>query len=131
MSLRYWILDASGEPVPAELREMLVWSHEHHEELILAKDRVGEAEVSTVFLPLSAFGRPTWETMIFGGPLDQHQRRYLSRKEAIAGHVNTVAELFRATNGDGACGLCRKQYADCQCNPATAPIKPGDRTGGR
>lgn len=27
-----------------------------------------------------------------------------------------------------ACGLCTKPYAKCTCDPATAPIVPGDRT---
>jgi hypothetical protein len=31
-----------------------------------------------------------YETMIFGGPLDQEQWRYASREEAVAGHATAV-----------------------------------------
>lgn len=50
--------------------------------------------VSTVFLGLDhSFGRSEpllYETMIFGGPLDQEQWRYSNESEARAGHKNAV-----------------------------------------
>lgn len=57
-------------------------------------------EVSTVFLchdhDFSGLGPPVlWETMIFGGPLDQDTRRYTSRADAVQGHAEMVE---RATN---------------------------------
>lgn len=47
--------------------------------------------VSTVFLGLDHSFLPgatpvLWETMIFGGPLDEYQWRYTSRDQAVAGH---------------------------------------------
>lgn len=53
----------------------------------------GNIEVSTVFLGLnhnfSREGRPIlFETMIFGGLLDQHQWRYCTWEDALIGHEN-------------------------------------------
>lgn len=50
--------------------------------------------VSTVFLALDhSFGgdKPVlYETMIFGGEYDQHQRRYHTEEEARAGHMEAL-----------------------------------------
>ena len=47
-------------------------------------------QISTVFLGLDhAFGSGPpilWETMIFGGLLDEFQERYATKAEALAGH---------------------------------------------
>jgi|SRR5215831_252787 len=53
---------------------------------IVAQDRIGDVFVSTVFLGLS-FDGDLWETMIFGGPHDQYQRRYQSKHDAERGHT--------------------------------------------
>lgn len=55
--------------------------------------------VSTVFLGIDhrwmGEGRPlVFETMVFGGPLDQEQRRYCTYAEALAGHTAIVGELL-------------------------------------
>lgn len=51
--------------------------------------------VSTVFLAMDhgfAENRPVlWETMVFGGPCDDHMERYSSRTAAKAGHRAIVA----------------------------------------
>jgi hypothetical protein len=105
--LGQYILDENGEPVPAPgLRQWGQWLQDHQEERILAKDKIGNAEVSTVFLGLdhgvsflrkdfdSATYKPTlWETMVFGGPYDQHLARYTSREDALAGHGKIVQML--------------------------------------
>lgn len=66
---------------------------------IVAKDRIGDVRVSTVFLGLDhSFGDGTpllFETMIFGGPHDQYQDRYSTWEEAEAGHAKALA-LVRA-----------------------------------
>ena len=55
----------------------------------------GDVKVSTVFLGLDhAFGDGPpilFETMIFGGPKDQYQERYLTWEEAEEGHKIAVA----------------------------------------
>lgn len=60
-----------------------------------------KVEVSTVFLGLDhgflESGPPVlWETMIFGGPLDQEQWRYTSREDAEKGHAFAEARARRA-----------------------------------
>jgi hypothetical protein len=64
---------------------------------VVKKSWVGDSEVSTVFLGLDhgfGFEGPLWfETMIFGGPLDQSQRRYGTWKDAVEGHATAVEEL--------------------------------------
>ena len=61
----------------------------------VADDHVGEVHVSTVFLGLDYnYGHAPhpvlYETMVFGGPHHEHQRRYCTRAEAAAGHYETL-----------------------------------------
>jgi hypothetical protein len=58
-------------------------------------------DVSTVFLCLdhghSLDGPPIlFETMVFGGPMNDWQRRYATWDEAMAGHRETVALVRKA-----------------------------------
>jgi len=90
----HYILNANGDAEPCgSLYEWAAWFETANR--TLAKDQVGEALVSTVFLGLDhSFGGQVpvlWETMIFGGPHDQHQDRYSSREAALAGHASAVA----------------------------------------
>jgi len=69
---------------------------------VVGKTKVGKASISTVFLGLNHSWepdeKPLWfETMIFGGPLDQWQERYTTWDEAEAGHKKLVrlAKLVR------------------------------------
>ncbi|UFS59508.1 hypothetical protein [Subtercola endophyticus] len=68
----------------------------------VALTKVGEAEVSTVFLVIDhGFGRGEpvlFESMIFGGPRDQEGWRYHTEAEALSGHNALVAELQAATS---------------------------------
>ena len=66
----------------------------------MKKTKVGNIEISTVFLGLDhSFGgkKPLlFETMIFGGKLDQEQERYTTWEQAEKGHkgmVNKVKEV--------------------------------------
>lgn len=82
MSQRYAKLDA-GEPDP--------WR--------VARDEVGEWNVSTVFLGVDhqfGNGPPVlWETMVFGPePWSDWQDRYTSRADAEVGHARVV-EMIR------------------------------------
>jgi hypothetical protein len=94
----YYRLDDSGEPVPIPLYEE--GRHHHLERCfsdrrrILQQDTIGDAKVSTVFVCINhqfGSGPPIlFETMIFGGPLDQSQWRYSTREAALEGHKNVV-----------------------------------------
>lgn len=65
---------------------------------IVKQVSVNGAKVSTVFLGLdhnfSRSGPPlVFETMVFGGPMDQEQQRYSTWEEAEAGHDEMVARM--------------------------------------
>jgi hypothetical protein len=65
---------------------------------IVAQTMVGEVRVSTIFLGLDynfhLSGPPLlFETMVFGGELDQEQERYSNWDEAVAGHEAMVARI--------------------------------------
>jgi hypothetical protein len=66
----------------------------------VASDEVGDVRVSTVFLGLDhGFGSDVpivFETMVFGGALDQEQVRYATYDEAEAGH-KAMLERVKAT----------------------------------
>lgn len=89
-----YILDADGNA--ARERDIQRWGEwfETHDRR-LAQDRVGDVNVSTVFLGLDhSFGDGPpllWETMIFGGEHDQYQERYSTKAEALAGHAKALA----------------------------------------
>lgn len=58
----------------------------------------GNINVSTVFLGIDhgfgGGGRPVlFETMVFGGKMDEHQVRYCTYEEAKQGHRETVLEV--------------------------------------
>ena len=66
----------------------------------VAQDRVGDVQISTVFLGLDhSFGQPgppiLFETMVFGGPLDSEMERYATWEEAEIGH-KAMLERVRA-----------------------------------
>lgn len=65
----------------------------------------GEIEISTVFLIIDhsfGHGPPVlWETMIFGGPLDEDQGRYTSAEDALVGHHRWVTLILTALDQAG------------------------------
>jgi hypothetical protein len=67
---------------------------------IVARDTIGCVLVSTVFLGLdhNHFGSPPllFETMIFGGPLDDSHWRYSTWYEALNGHGMAMARAVLA-----------------------------------
>ena len=93
-----YILDGH-KAIPADLMTWAKWfqTAERH----VADEMVGSVRISTIFLGLDhSFGgsRPLlFETMIFGGSLDQEMRRYSTWKEAEAGHKKMV-EQVKATS---------------------------------
>lgn len=91
MSDKY-ILDGKTPRRAASLEEWGRWfeSADRH----VAQDTIGNVRVSTVFLGLDhSFGNGPpliFETMIFGGPHDQHQTRASTWDEAEAQHAEAV-----------------------------------------
>lgn len=92
MSHAIWYkLNDDGTTSPCGVSEI---NHQHINETY-----IGDMRVSTVFMSLDhewGDGPPIlFETMVFGGPLDQAQERYSTKQEAIEGHekwVNKVKE---------------------------------------
>jgi len=105
MSDGHYILDAKGKPVPEP--DLLKWARWMETPTrMIAKTKVnveeGSAEVSTVFLGLDhRFGTEgpplVFETMVFGGPLDQEQDRYSTKAEALAGHQALARKALAAS----------------------------------
>lgn len=98
MTTGKYILDDKGEPIPCE--DILTWGRwMQGKNKIVKQEMVGDSKVSTVFLGLdhnfSGRGKPTlWETMIFGGELDQYQTRCSgSREQAEAMHEKAVDKV--------------------------------------
>ena len=71
----------------------------------VAKENVGDVRVSTVFLGTNhSFGYGPlllFETMVFGGSLDQEQDRYTTWEEAEAGHKAMVKRVNEAIETGG------------------------------
>lgn len=96
-----YILNEQGEPCVCN--DLIKWARwfETHARIVARTNVATGVKVSTVFLGLDhSFGGPVpllWETMIFGGPHDQYQRRYGSHAEALTGHeiAVTLAEAGR------------------------------------
>ena len=63
----------------------------------VAKEEIGDATISTVFLGLNhSFGEPRpllFETMVFGGDLDEYQERCSTWEEAETMHAETVRRV--------------------------------------
>lgn len=100
MSDKY-ILGTSGNPVPEE--NLLVWAQwfeNNPARRIVKKTRIGDSEVSTVFLGLDhSFGHESgpliYETLVFGGSLANEMERCSTPAEALEGHIK-MCERVRA-----------------------------------
>jgi hypothetical protein len=100
-----YILDAAGRPVhEPDLLKWARWFEEHREERVVARTRVGECQVSTIFLALDhrwdEDGPPIlWETLVFRrGDEADCDRCSGSREQAEAMHAAMVAELDKRLN---------------------------------
>lgn len=84
------------EVVPVD--DIMEWAHmfADNKARIVEKTKIGEVEVSTVFLGIDhnfTQGSPLWfETMTFGDASEM-QKRYATWEEAQAGHDEIVAML--------------------------------------
>jgi hypothetical protein len=90
----YYILDAEGRPAAVDLLQWGRW-FENANRVIDYTEITSEVRVSTVFLGVDrrlwGDGPPLlFETMIFGGPLNENQWRYASRDDALTGHAAAV-----------------------------------------
>lgn len=96
MSDKY-ILDEKGNPVPEpDLLKWAKWFETANRRV--ARDQIGDSKISTVFLGVDynfTEGQPLlWETMVFGGPLDEEQERCSgSREQAQAMHARMVERI--------------------------------------
>lgn len=97
-----YILNAAGDPVAEP--DVLAWAlwFGSAERTIARTELPNDVMVSTVFLGIDhnfGGGPPIlFETMIFGGPLDEAQYRYTTREIALIGHEAAVVEAKAASN---------------------------------
>lgn len=97
----YYILDDAGEDPhhPASMDEYFEWCTKVGGiTMQIALDVLpGDVRVSTIFMSLDhgfGSGAPVlYETMVFGGLDRGYQRRYRTKKQALAGHKQTIAEI--------------------------------------
>jgi hypothetical protein len=91
-----YVFDAEGNPMKAG--SLHAWSRFMAANRRVAETMVGDVRVRTVFLGIGTDRRPgLWQTMVFGGKLDETQERYCTGEEARAGHDRWLA-LVRETN---------------------------------
>ncbi len=92
-----YILDDKGKPIPEP--DLLTRAHWFEKaERQVCKDIVGDSTISTVFLGIDHSFQPgtpiLWETMVFGGALDQEQDRCSgSREQAEAMHARMIDKV--------------------------------------
>lgn len=121
MSHGQYILDESGEPIKCEsLKEWGEWMGRIDRSVVQTILDTG-TRISTVFLGLDhghGSGPPLlYETMVFGGPMNQEEQRYSTRREALAGHarmqaVVTEQEIERA---EPVCRYCETETTPSLC----------------
>lgn len=91
---KYYVLNGH-ETVKATLLEWDKWFEKA--DRTVDKTEIGDARVSTVFIGLDHSwdgGRPLlFETMVFGGPLDEEQERCSTWDEAVQQHAAMVARV--------------------------------------
>jgi hypothetical protein len=98
MSDKY-ILDGHAVVAVDDLMEWAKW-FETAERKVALDAPFPDVRVSTVFLGLDhSFGRGEpllFETMVFGGPLDQEQDRYPTWNDAVRGHAMMLEKVIAA-----------------------------------
>jgi len=96
MKLYRYILENEKPVIEPYLHKWAEWFETT--DRVVEKTMVGDWEVSTVFLGLDhnfgSGGKPVlWETMVYGGPMDDYQERYSSLAKARSGHNKVVEKL--------------------------------------
>ena len=101
--LRNYILDSNDDPVAEDdVRAWGQWFEEatKNGDRTLQKTAISGSEVSTVFLGIdhnfggSASDPILYETLVFGGELDQEMERYPTKAEALEGHYVMVQRVI-------------------------------------
>jgi hypothetical protein len=99
-----YILGIDGR-TPVKCDDVLEWAkHFNKEERTVQKTKIGNVEVSTVFLGIdhrfTEDGPPIlFETMIFGDKrFEDFQERYCTYDEAIAGHKEAIEYAAKTIN---------------------------------
>jgi hypothetical protein len=96
--MTYYILKGH-ETVP--VYDVLEWARAFETmDRRVAEDHVGESRISTMFLGIDHSFRPggpplVFETMVFGGTMDDWQERYCTWNQAVEGH-RAIVEKIRA-----------------------------------
>lgn len=86
-----YILDENGNPeLCDDLMRWALWFE--RADRTLGRHKHNGVEVSTVFLGLD-HGGCLYQTMVFGGKLDQEQERYVTKAEAAKGHIDMVKRV--------------------------------------
>jgi hypothetical protein len=104
MKHRYYILDSENKPVPVDLHTWGETFGNFTSRNVGLTQVTSQVTVSTVFLGLDhrliGEGPPLlFETMIFGGPLDQQMWRYSSWDDAEVGHKLAVEKARKSHLG--------------------------------
>jgi hypothetical protein len=101
--IKHYILDADNQVVETDMMTWAMWLEEGNRRVGYT-EITSEISVSTVFIgidhrfPGMGKGPPIlFETMIFGGPLDQSTWRYTSWDDADTGHRAAVSKARKAT----------------------------------
>jgi len=85
---------------PVRCDDIRDWAATMERDRTVRRDVVGDVQVSTVFLGIDHNwweGPPLlFETMVFGGPLDEETERYSTWDEAEAGHAAMLARVLAA-----------------------------------
>lgn len=93
--MKNWYFDRQGRPITVQEWERIWRCSDRHVDLT---DLGSLGRISTVYLGLNhAFGEGPpiiFETMIFGGPMDEYMDRYSTEEEAIAGHAFAVQAVM-------------------------------------
>jgi hypothetical protein len=97
MKLGHWILE--GEKLKEV--DLMTWARWFEaSDRCVASDDVSDSRISTVFIGLDhnfGLGPPLlFETMVFGGPLDQECERYSTLEGARRGHEEMVQRVKSA-----------------------------------
>lgn len=91
--------DRQGRPI--DVTEMVRLSRDPSYRVV-ARDWVGSVEVATVWLGFDHSFRSAepvlFETVVFGGRMDQYSRRYGTETEALAGHSRVLASVQRVSH---------------------------------
>lgn len=99
MKLGHWIIDNDGRIKQVDLLTWALWI-EKDENRVVKQECVGESMISTIFLGLDYNLAPTgpiilWETMIFGGPMNQYIERCAGNREQAEAMHQKVLERVR------------------------------------